>query len=163
VVADYESVSTDALVRLAGLEGQDFELPLGDLGTYPASILPNAFSFDHYTHIRADLFSPRGPLTGKPPPSDELRLVPALDWIVAALPQQNSGPLASFTGAVEIVLSGPGARTIRLAAGGAVVQITSDAASFVRWITQRATWEELGVKAEGDGRDLAMARKLRVF
>src|ERR1017187_5652054 len=51
------------LATLAALESQDFELALGDLGTYPAFVLPNAFSFDHYTHIRADLFAPRGPLT----------------------------------------------------------------------------------------------------
>src|ERR1019366_4349401 len=80
VLADYESVSTEALERLAALERQDFELALGDLGTYPAFVLPNAFSFDHYTHIRADLFAPRGPLPDQPPPSDELRLTPALDW-----------------------------------------------------------------------------------
>src|ERR1035441_1314025 len=43
VLADYESVSTEALERLAALERQDFELALGDLGTYPAFVLPNAF------------------------------------------------------------------------------------------------------------------------
>src|ERR1017187_8962728 len=48
VLADYESVSTEALERLAALESQDFELALGDLGNYPAFVLPNAFSFDHY-------------------------------------------------------------------------------------------------------------------
>src|ERR1039457_4578432 len=131
VLTDYESVSTEALERLAALERQDFELALGDLGTYPAFVLPNAFSFDHYTHIRADLFAPRrpltdqpppsdnlrpkphldstraplaprGPLTDQPPPSDELRLTPALDWIEAALPQQNAGPFGSLTGTIEI-------------------------------------------------------------
>lgn len=59
--------------------GAGFEVPLGDLGTYPARVLPTAFCFDHYLHIRADMFAPRGPLTGEPPRSDELRLMPALD------------------------------------------------------------------------------------
>jgi uncharacterized protein (TIGR03083 family) len=163
VLSDYRSVSEEAIERLAGLEGQDFEVPLGDLGTYPASILPNAFSFDHYTHLRADLFSPRGPLTGEPPPSDELRLAPALDWIGAALPQQNTEALASLSGTVEIDLSGPGARTIRLGSGKAVARVHSDSAAFIRWITQRATWEETAVDATGDDGDLAVARTWRVF
>src|SRR5271165_3143526 len=34
VLADYEAVSVEALERLTGLEGQDFAVPLGDLGTY---------------------------------------------------------------------------------------------------------------------------------
>ena len=46
VVDDYEAVSGKALDALQDLEGQDFELPLGDLGTYPASVLPNAYTFD---------------------------------------------------------------------------------------------------------------------
>ena len=163
VVADYDTVSTQAIERLAGLEDQDFELPLGDLGTYPASVLPNAFSFDHYTHIRADLFLPRGPLTGEPPPADELRLVPAVDWIEAALPQQNAERLASLGGTVDVVLDGPGGGVIRLGSGGSGAEIRSSTPSFVRWITQRATWEDEGVEVAGDNGMLALARELKVF
>jgi uncharacterized protein (TIGR03083 family) len=90
VVEDYRTVSSDAIGQLTELQTQDFELPLGDLGTYPASLLPNAYAFDHFTHIRADLFLPRGPLSTTPPASDELRLVPAIEWVAAALPQQNA-------------------------------------------------------------------------
>jgi uncharacterized protein (TIGR03083 family) len=36
VLADYKSVSTQALAALEGLADQDFSVPLGDLGTYPA-------------------------------------------------------------------------------------------------------------------------------
>ena len=110
VLADYAEVSKSALERLAELAALDFELPLGDLGTYPAAVLPTAYSFDHYTHIRADLFGPRGPLTGQPPPSDELRLGPALDWVEAALPQQN--PAAGEACALELQITGPAARSI---------------------------------------------------
>jgi uncharacterized protein (TIGR03083 family) len=163
VAADYEMVSTQAIERLAGLEGQDFELPLGDLGTYPAAVLPNAFSFDHYTHIRADLFSPRGPLTGEPPPADELRLAPAVDWIEAALPQQNAERLASLGGTVEVVLNGPGGGVIHLGSGDPGAEIHSSTPSLVRWITQRATWEDEGVEISGDKRMLDIARELKVF
>jgi uncharacterized protein (TIGR03083 family) len=163
VVADYEAVSTQAIERLAGLEGQDFELTLGDLGTYPASVLPNAFSFDHYTHIRADLFSPRGPLSGEPPPADELRLAPAVDWIEAALPQQNAKRLTSLGGMVDVVLDGPGGGVIHVGSGDPGAEIHSSTPSFVRWITQRATWEDEGVEISGDKGILDLARELKVF
>lgn len=163
VLADYESVSAEALERLAGLEGMDFELPLGDLGTYAAAVIPNAFAFDHYVHIRADLFAPRGPLTGAPPPSDELRLAPTLDWVEAALPQQNAGVVERMGGAVEIDLRGPGARTIRVGTGESRAQVSSDTSAFVRWITQRASWDDAGATGTGDPAHIALARELRVF
>ena len=68
VLADYEWVSLPAFEALEGLAGLDLEVPLGDLGTYPAALIPAAYAFDHYTHIRADLFPPRGPLPGRRPP-----------------------------------------------------------------------------------------------
>jgi uncharacterized protein (TIGR03083 family) len=163
VLADYEWVSLPAFEALTGLAAQDFAVPLGDLGTYPAALVPNAMSFDHYTHIRADLFPPRGPLAGPPPPSDELRLVPVLDWIEAALPQQNAGRIAALTGGVRISVTGPGARTLRLGPGDPVAEISSDAPAFIRWVTQRGSWAELGVRAHGDERQLHVAAGLKVF
>jgi len=163
VLADYESVSARALDLLAGLAGQDGELDFGDFGRYPAWVLPSAFAFDHYTHIRADLFAPRGPLAGPAPPSDELRLVPALDWVEAALPQQNSTVLARLAGSITITVLGPGGRTIRLGQGGPAAKISSDAPAFIRWVTQRGSWGGLGVRAAGDEAQLSIARSLHVF
>jgi uncharacterized protein (TIGR03083 family) len=163
VLADYEWVSLPAFEAMEGLAGLDLEVPLGDLGTYPAALVPAAYAFDHYTHIRADLFPPRGPLPGPPPPSDELRLVPALDWIEAALPQQNAGVLAALTGAVRISVTGPGARTIQVGPGEPVAEVSSDAPALVRWITQRGDWEQLGVKPCGDQRQLGLVAQLKVF
>jgi uncharacterized protein (TIGR03083 family) len=163
VLEDYEWVSLPAFEALEGLAGLDLEVPLGDLGTYPAALLPAAYAFDHYTHIRADLFPPRGPLPGPPPPSDELRLVPALDWIEAALPQQNAGVLAALAGSVRISVTGPGARTIQVGRGEPVAEVSSDAPSLVRWITQRGDWEQLGVKPCGDQRELGLVAQLKVF
>jgi len=161
VLADYTDVSEIALQRLAEIAELDLELPLGDLGTYPAALLPNAYAFDHFTHIRADLFRPRGPFGGPPPSSDELRLQPALDWIEAALPQQNPG--AAEAGLFELQVTGPIARIISFGKGQAMATISSDADAFVRWITQRGEWEELGVQAAGDEPALSAARKLKVF
>jgi uncharacterized protein (TIGR03083 family) len=163
VVADYEAVSTQAIEILTTLEGQEFEIDLGDLGKYPALMIPNAIAFDHYTHIRADLFAPRGPLTGELPPSDELRLAPSLDWIEAALPQQNEGVIGGLPGTLAIEVTGPAARTIRLGAGDPGATVTSDSPGFVRWITQRSAWDDVGGTATGDESVLKAARSLRVF
>lgn len=163
VLADYESVSTRALDVLASLAGQHAEMALGDLGSYPASLLASAYSFDHYTHIRADLFAPRGPLPGPPPRSDAARLGPVLDWIEAALPQQNAASLGALSGTLLITVTSGGNRVIRLGRGEPVARISSDAAAFVRWVTQRGSWAELDVQATGDEDQLAIARALHVF
>lgn len=171
VLADYESVSKAGLDKLAGLAGVDAELSFGDFGTYRLGVLPCAYSFDHYTHIRADLFAPRGPLTGEPPPSDELRLGSALDWIEAALPQQNAAAAGACTLEIEVTGTasggtaspGPGARSIGFGHGPATATIRSDGPALVRWITHRGTWADLGVEATGDTAALAAARTLKVF
>jgi len=163
LVADYESVSLQGLEVLAGLEGQDFEVPLGDVGTYPASVIPTALAFEEYIHIRFDLFAPDGPLEGDPPQTDELRLAPTLDWIEVALPQQNSELLDRMHSAVEIRLGGMCARTLRVGRGDVVARVESESQAFVRWVTQRGTWDELGVHSDGDAAALEIVRQLRVI
>jgi uncharacterized protein (TIGR03083 family) len=163
VLADYESVSAKGLDLLAAVQGQDVDVPLGDVGTYPASIVPTAFAFEHYVHIRYDLFAPGGPLSGEPPASDELRLGPTLDWIEAALPQQNSELLDGMGKAVKVRLCGVDGRTVHIGDGEPAGQIDCDAAAFVRWVTQRGSWESLGVNAEGDPAALEVVRQLKVF
>jgi uncharacterized protein (TIGR03083 family) len=160
-LADYEEVAGPALDQLARIETLDIPMPLGDLGTYPAALAPVAYSFDHYTHIRADLFEPRGSLRGTPPPSDAQRLAPVLDWIEAALPQQNPAVAAACT--LELEVTGAGARSISFGWGRPTATIRSDGPSLVRWATQRGSWAELGVHARGDDEALAAARTIKVF
>lgn len=160
-LADYKEAAGPALEHLARLETLDMELPLGDLGTYPAVLLPTAYSFDHYTHIRTDLFEPRGPLTGAAPPSDPERLAPVIDWIEAALPQQN--PAAAQACSLTLEVTGTGARSISFGSGQPAATVRSDGPTFVRWVTQRGSWAELGVQAAGDAVALATARTLKVF
>jgi len=162
VFEDYEKVSEKGLGLIAELAALDVEMPLGgDFGTYSSRVLPCAFAFDHYTHIRADLFKPRGPLDGEPPPSDELRVAAALGWIEAALPQQNPAAVAACT--LDLQITGTGARVIKFGSGGPAASITSDAPALVRWITHRGSWAELGVQASGDEQALGTARTLKVF
>ena len=163
ILTDYESVSLKGLEILAAVQDQDVDVPLGDVGTYPASLVPTAFAFEHYVHIRFDLFPPGGPFSGEPPASDELRLAPTLDWIEAALPQQNSELLGGMDKAVEVRLSGVDGRTVHIGDGDVAGQIDCDAAAFVRWVTQRGSWESLGVNAQGDQATLEVVRRLSVF
>jgi len=163
VLEDYESVSAQAIEALRGLAAQDFELPLGDLGTYPVSPLPNAYSFDHFTHLRADLFAPRGPLQTALPPFDRLRLEAAMDWIEAALPQQNAALVERLSGTVDLEVDDLGGGTIRVGEGRPVARISSDGLAFVRWVTQRGNWEELDVKTTGSDEALSVARRFHVF
>jgi len=65
--------------------------------------------------------------------------------------------------AVEVHLNGLCARTLRIGDSDVAAHITSDSQAFVRWITQRGTWEELGVNAEGDAAALGVVRQLCVF
>jgi uncharacterized protein (TIGR03083 family) len=161
-LADYAEVSEAGMIKLAELAALDVELPLGeDFGTYSTRVAPCAYVFDHYTHIRADLFAPRGPLAGEPPASDELRIVPTLDWIEAALPQQNRSAASGCT--LEIQVTGTGARSIKFGSGQPMATISSDAPALVRWISQRGDWADLGVEAAGDEQALAVARTLKVF
>jgi uncharacterized protein (TIGR03083 family) len=162
-VADYERVSAEALERMSGLVGQEFELDLGDLGTYPAGFLVNAYATDHYLHIRADLHAPRGPLTTSPPPSDEFHLAPVLDWFEAAIPQQNPKLMEGLAGAVEVRLSGAVARTFVIGRTEPITRLTCDADAFVRAMTQRATWEDAGVDASGDLDQIDLLQATHVF
>jgi uncharacterized protein (TIGR03083 family) len=166
VLDDYATVSEQAFSVLEVMAGIDDEMDLGDLGTYPVRILPAAFCFDHYTHIRADLFSPRGSLAGPVPPSDVLRLDPALNWIEAAVLQQNRAIVeADDFGAVDVVISGTAARTIRIGSpyGAASATARSDGDALVRWITQRGDWKSLDVEVDGDPATLALLQQIKVF
>jgi hypothetical protein len=60
-------------------------------------------------------------------------------------------------------VTGPAARTIQVGSGEPVAGISSGAPELVRWITQRAGWADLGVKARGDDRQLCLASHLKVF
>jgi uncharacterized protein (TIGR03083 family) len=163
VLDDYATVSAKALDALEDLEQLDIEVPLGDLGTYHASLLPNAYAFDHYTHIRADLFAPRGSLDGPPPPSDELRLAPTIDWIAAAAPQQNAELLAPLGGAIAVDVTGPAARSFTIGSGDVVATVACGGHDLVLWSTQRATWDALDVSAVGAPDAVAVARQLHIF
>jgi Mycothiol maleylpyruvate isomerase N-terminal domain len=162
VLDDYVWVSQQAIDRFAGLTDQSAEISFGDLGTHPLSMVANSFGFDHYNHIRSDLCAPRGPLDVVAPPSDALRLVPVLDWICAALPQQNAMRIASATGSLVIEVGAPTIRTIVVGEGPATAWVETDPVSLIRWLGHRSSWDDLAPRARGDRTWLDVARQLQV-
>jgi uncharacterized protein (TIGR03083 family) len=162
VLDEYVTVSGQAIDRLGQLTDQRAPISFGELGTHAVSMVANSFAFDHFTHIRSDICAPRGPIDVDAPPADELRLVPALDWVAAALPQQNEPLIASLEGSLVIDVRGPGARTIVVGRGLECARIETDSASLIRWVTHRATWAELDLIVSGDRASLDLARQLHV-
>jgi hypothetical protein len=95
-----------------------------------------------------------------------MRLGPVLEWIEAAIPQQNPAllsSLSSLSGRIDLIVTGPGSRTISVGTGDPVTTIESDGPSLVRWITQRARWEDLTVNAEGAAEVLGIIPLLKVY
>jgi uncharacterized protein (TIGR03083 family) len=162
VLAEYRKLGEQALEGLAGIQSVDSPIAMGDLGSYPLHMVANAFAFDHFTHIRVDLLAPMGPLERTAPPSDELRLEPTVDWMLAGLPQMTPGALSWLEAPVTLSLTGPGGRDVHIApsgegnvevrdgqAPGSIASVQSSSADFVVWATQRRDWRTLPVSIAG--------------
>jgi len=155
VLADYEAVSAQAIEVFANLQEEPLAstiIPMKNLGSHPMHLVPNAFAFDHYCHLRVDILKPTGPVDRPAPPSDELRLAPTIEWMLAGLPQMCEEALSKVvTAPVQIEITGPGLRSIRLGGDGEVAAtIRSSSKDFVIWGTQRRPWRDYDVKIEGD-------------
>ena len=162
VLDDYATVSAKALDALADLETLYFELPLGDLGTYHVPLLPTPPP-STTTPTPARPVRATGPLDGVPPPSDAPRLVPTIDWIVAAVPQQNAELLAPLDGAIAVDITGTAPRPFTIGAGDVPATVACTVHHLGLWSTEPATWDDLGPTAIGDVAAVAAARHLPIF
>jgi uncharacterized protein (TIGR03083 family) len=161
VLERYRTLGEQAITALAGLQDVDAEVPLPGLGTYPLHLLANTYAFDHYTHLRVDLLQPFGPLDRPVPEAGAEQLGAVMDWMLAALPQMNGDDLRPLQGTVNLVLEGPGGRTVHVRSDGTSVEIldgtaddaaatvSTSTADFVRWGTRRAPWQG-AASIEGD-------------
>ena len=155
VLADYEAISAQAIEVFGSLQDEPLAstpIPMKNLGTHPMHLVPNAFAFDHYCHLRIDILRPTGPIDRPAPPSDELRLAPTIEWMLAGLPQMCEEALAKVvTAPVRIDITGPGAASITLGGDGdPAATIRSTSRDFVIWGTQRRPWRDYDVTIEGD-------------
>ncbi|WP_028933423.1 maleylpyruvate isomerase family mycothiol-dependent enzyme [Pseudonocardia spinosispora] len=159
VLDEWRTNTPKLLDVLAGMqhgEARDTTITLPGLGTYPQHMLANALAFDTYCHLRNDLVQPGGPLRFPlPDPTDEL-VRPAVEWMIAGLPQMQGTELAAtVTEPIVVELDGPGETvfTVHPAAGpGDLLRVTPDAAgdvrvtssaiAFIRWGTSRDPWSD---------------------
>jgi uncharacterized protein (TIGR03083 family) len=158
VLDDLTRQSAVALPLFEGLQTEpnaSTEVQLLDLGTYPANRIPDMFAFDFYTHLRWDILAPRGPLHHDVPAPDEVRLKPAVGWLLAGLPQMQAGIRDSLAKPVTLTLTGPGGGTWILDPGDKLITVTaadpdvpataviqSTSHEFTAWATTRLPWRD---------------------
>lgn len=160
----YQAQSSAALATLAALQGPEYSeatIPLADLGTYRLAELSNAFAFDHLVHLTSDLLAPHGPLDRAAIDVDAARVGPALDWMLAGLPNMYADALREpLTRPLGFDLTGPGARSFVISWGGDHLLVdvaadlpadvaTSSTVDFLRWSTKRSDWRH-AVTITGD-------------
>jgi hypothetical protein len=121
------------------------------------------FAFDITTHLQYDILAPRGPIQLPHPPLDEVRLVPAVKWLLGGIPQMQPGLVHHLHDSISLQLNGPGGRRVLLTPVGstplvtpqvensvqAATTLTSTTADFLAWSTQRLPWSNL-VQIDGD-------------
>ena len=167
VVADLEHQASAMFPVLEALQKEpeaSTQAQLLDLGSYPLHAIPDMFSFDFYTHLRWDILAPRGPLTGHDVPEpDEVRLKPAVGWLLAGIPRMQAGIRDSLAKPVTLVLTGPGGGAWQLDPGAALIAVTpadpdipaaarieSTTHAFTAWATTRLPWRD-NATVTGDG------------
>ncbi|MEY1676871.1 MULTISPECIES: maleylpyruvate isomerase family mycothiol-dependent enzyme [Gordonia] len=166
----YHAQSEAGLATLAALQGEDVRdqpLDMMDLGTYRLSQLSDAVAFDHLVHLTSDLLQPFGPVDSSEV-SVSAAIDPAIDWMIAGLPQMNGTALyptlerpigLRLTGVTDrsFVLDRDPAGTIvtvRETAGLPADVATSSATDFLRWATTRSAWRS-AVTIDGDRHHVA--------
>jgi len=126
------------------------------LGIYPRHLLANTMAFNVLCHLRYDMLGPDGPLPFTvPEPTDSL-VAPAVEFMLAGLPQMQGRDLdATVTEPLVLDLTGPGATSVTiLPADGTdgrltvtpgangTVRTRSTATDFIAWGTTRKPWRE---------------------
>jgi uncharacterized protein (TIGR03083 family) len=173
VVAAYDEWSAKGAAALSVLQEPpmaDTAVPLSDLGTHPLHLLANAIAFDHYCHLRHDIGASVDRAAQLP--HDEAVLRPALEWMLAGLPQMCAGDLAAAPAvALNLTFDGPAASSWALVPGDGSWTVTeglvddapvvrTTAHDFVAWATKRSDWRD---SVRGDVGDPQVAAVLDTF
>ncbi|MER5796018.1 maleylpyruvate isomerase family mycothiol-dependent enzyme [Streptomyces sp. NPDC001980] len=144
----------DLLEAAQDPSGADEPVEVAGLGTYPRHLLANTMAFNVFCHLRNDLLAPDGPLPFTLPEPTDDQVAPAIEFMLAGLPQMQ-GPELTATVRQPLVLdlTGPGATTVTiLPATGpdglltvgpgadAATRVHSTALDFIAWATTRKAW-----------------------
>ncbi|MFF4309591.1 maleylpyruvate isomerase family mycothiol-dependent enzyme [Streptomyces sp. NPDC001507] len=147
----------DLLAAAQEPPGADEPVEVAGLGTYPRHLLANTMAFNVFCHLRNDLLAPDGPLPFTLPEPTDDQVTPAIDFMLAGLPQMQ-GPELTATVRQPLVLdlTGPGATTVTILpatatdgqltvtpdADSTATRIHSSALDFIAWATTRKPWRD---------------------
>ncbi|MGY5058485.1 maleylpyruvate isomerase family mycothiol-dependent enzyme [Streptomyces sp. 900105755] len=147
----------DLLAAAQEPPGADEPVEVAGLGTYPRHLLANTMAFNVFCHLRNDLLAPDGPLPFTLPEPTDDQVAPAIDFMLAGLPQMQ-GPELTATVRQPLVLdlTGPGATTVTILpatrpdgqltvtpdADSTATRIHSAALDFIAWATTRKPWRD---------------------
>jgi uncharacterized protein (TIGR03083 family) len=159
----YAPLQLDLLAAGQEPPAADEPVVVPGLGTYPRHLLANTTAFNVFCHLRFDMLAPDGPLPfSVPEPTDEL-VAPAVEFMLAGLPQMQGPELdETVTEPLVLELTAPGAVTVTvLPADGphgrltvvpgsrGTTRIHSAAVDFIAWSTTRKPWRDF-CKISGD-------------
>ncbi|MFF7469147.1 maleylpyruvate isomerase family mycothiol-dependent enzyme [Streptomyces sp. NPDC008092] len=146
----------DLLAAAQERPGADEPVEVPGLGTYPRHLLANTMAFNVFCHLRDDLLAPDGPLPlTLPEPTDD-QVAPAIDFMLAGLPQMQGPELtATLRRPLVLDLTGPGATTVTVhpatapdglltvtPGAAAPTRVQSTALDFIAWATTRKPWRD---------------------
>ncbi|MER5789846.1 maleylpyruvate isomerase family mycothiol-dependent enzyme [Streptomyces sp. NPDC001980] len=159
VLAEWRHSTPRQLDLLAAAQeppGADEPVEVPGLGTYPRHLLANTMAFNVFCHLRNDLLAPDGPLPlTLPEPTDD-QVAPAVDFMLAGLPQMQGPELtATVRRPLVLDLTGPGATTVTVhpatttdghltvtPGADAPTRVHSTALDFIAWATTRTPWRD---------------------
>ncbi|MFF3990684.1 maleylpyruvate isomerase family mycothiol-dependent enzyme [Streptomyces sp. NPDC001797] len=147
----------DLLAAAQEPPGADEPVEVAGLGTYPRHLLANTMAFNVFCHLRNDLLAPDGPLPFTLPEPTDDQVAPAIDFMLAGLPQMQGPELtATVHRPLVLDLTGPGATTVTILpatapdgqltvtpdADSTATRIHSSALDFIAWATTRKPWRD---------------------
>lgn len=149
-------------------EVADERVEVAGLGTYPRHLLANTMAFNVFCHLRNDMLAPDGPLPFELPDPTDAEVAPAVEFMLAGLPQMQGPELtATVDEPFVLELTGPGGTTVTVlpAARGddllvvepgasGTTRIRSTALDFIKWGTTRKPWRD-SCELAGDTRAAA--------
>ncbi|MEV8559098.1 maleylpyruvate isomerase family mycothiol-dependent enzyme [Streptomyces sp. NPDC051917] len=147
----------DLLAAAQEPPGADEPVEVAGLGTYPRHLLANTMAFNVFCHLRNDLLAPDGPLPFTLPEPTDDQVAPAIEFMLAGLPQMQGPELtATVSRPLVLDLTEPGAITVTIlpaiapdgqltvtpGADAAATRIHSTALDFIAWATTRKPWRD---------------------
>jgi hypothetical protein len=134
----------------------DDPIGVSGLGTYPRHLFANTMAFNVFCHLRNDMLAPGGPLRLTLPAPTGAEVGPAVEFMLAGLPQMQGPELAAAVDEPLVLdLTGPGATLVTVlpaarpadrlsveSGAHGTTRIRSSALDFVNWATTRKPWRD---------------------